>query len=636
MVRSLVSWCMAGLLGASAFGQSLVGKIPEDALVYAWFGGTDALEAQAKGSGLAGLMEAWKPQEKLAALLGPDGVAGSLLADSPIPWAQLQPFLATLGSRPLALYVGLSDRPEGVEGAGREPVVVLLCEAGAEADGLVKTLGGLVEGLEQGTGLRFGRSGGLLVVYSAGLDRKADHLALLGLGDAAAGVKPSRSLQAAGVLKAYEQDMLAEAGLGVFVNVGALLTADWPMPRTRYVRTFDDEGKFKSFELRTEDHGPKLREKFADAGFSAVKGAIYTARFREGLWEELGHVRMEKPAGLLKGVHDGLRAPSAEAFAVIPESVVSASVFGIDAGVVVRALLAERFRVSPVAKRRFEREMEGAVEELGFHPMDDLLASLGSEWVFFGEREIPSLAVVHKLRNAEKGAEVLTKLMSEAMKAEQGPMSVRTRDRKGVKTWYIALGLVQPTWGLVDGYLVAASGPSLFDRAVAQIREPKAAPGVLALFPGGEEGVKQGRSFGMGFARTQEAIVGFEQMLRSYYGLAMMGLGVRGAPPLDDVLPTREALQAAFAAPTSSRWTLDERGLTYRSSGPLPLSGLFAVNYAAPQALPVLLGAGALGMVAGEDVEGEWAPVEEGIIGPEDGAFVPVPEGMVRPGGLRE
>jgi prepilin-type processing-associated H-X9-DG protein len=559
------------LASAPVRAQPLADKIPADALVYIGWTGLDSMPAGYQDSHLQALMQmsnlgqvAGEALPQLLGRLGKQSGDAKLSAILAVEAAVIPMVLQHSG----AFYFG------GVDFTGPQPMprLAFLCQAGAEAPALQKRL---VELIAQA-----GAPPGLIRVTLMG------DLVVVGLGPAAVPQPQPGGIAIAG----SPRFLAATAGLHkdpfriAYVDVQGVLA-------------LIDQVVEKQPDQEAREQWPKVCDAL---GLRGIHQAAWSAGF-EG--KDFGvRAFLDAPAprgGLLSLLENG--PVSDQALALIPKSAATATALRFDPAKVLPLIRQIAAGVDPDAAAQFDAALAQGNAMLGSDIQHDLLASLGSEWVLYTDRNVTGTGIwgtacINRLRDPAKAQLALGRLetvlnsMAQAAPKEI-KLRIKTATVNGTTIHYLAVPVVAPAWIIKDGNLYLGLHP----QTVVAAAERTAAGGPSILE--NPEFLKlRSRLGGSG-----PALIGFldePQLLgenyqfallfsQGYLGLAdLLGVDV---PPL--ILPPVGKLLPLVAPAGGVAWS-DDAGWHAHSVEPFPGSGLIANS-------GMLAGVGAGALAAG-------------------------------------
>jgi len=440
----------AGVLFVSLFlvplanGQALIDRVPDDAVAYVGWNGTDNLGTEFESSHLKAVLDSSDASQivsdfipKLLEKLGQQN-------QEPREFAQIMnDVIVPMWKHPTAVYFG------GLDFTARRPMpkMSILCDAGKDAPAVLAKLQQLLQKPRRGpVPMAVAEQNGL-VTFTVGAAMKDG-----GKLNALAAYKSAAS-------KAQEKPVLV-----VYVN------------GERLVATIDDAIK-TSRAPEAPEKWASIRQSLALDGF---KGAIWTAGFDGKNWGTRAFVAAPAPrAGLMK-LFDGTPI-SDDTFKLIPETAVLAGVGRLDLGSTFDGVRNGINAADPRNGEQFDDAVANVSGLLGVDVRNDLLAPIGDTWTYYvdpatGGSGVLGGVLINQLRDPAKAEqsfgkfeESANRLIRQQLRNEKLTIAFKQKAIDGVNVHYLATPLVTPAWAIKNGQWVVGLYPQVVAGATANL-----------------------------------------------------------------------------------------------------------------------------------------------------------------------
>lgn len=441
---TVLSFLVLAFFPAAARAQTLAERIPEDALFYMGWAGTDALQADYDASSLKGVLDASTLPQFLSERL-PSILVEHLAGDEPGSAVRVRSAAnigRLLGKYPTAIYAGPLS---WIDRRGPQPRFALLCQAGNDAPQLLSDCLNLVTKAQGGTlALQAMQAGNLVIVTLGPVDAKS--LALMkGEGGATLAAKPQ-------FLAALQQAQTHPA-FCAYMDIQALLAEI-------------DTGVLARADVRTRSFMSSI---FDTLGLRSVRQAAFTAAFENKGWTEYAFVGLSGPRVGILSLLDA-KPLSDRMLEVVPENAVAFNAIPLDLNKIFTQLRDGIGKVDRRSQREFDEAMARFNANLRFNLQKDLLAPLGDTWVLYqtpATDDAPAgMTLVHPARDPEKLKRTLRFLESLMQEAD---LVVNQERFRGIDYAYVQTPSFIIAWGIVDGHLIV-SQKDTFLTAAFQIR----------------------------------------------------------------------------------------------------------------------------------------------------------------------
>jgi prepilin-type processing-associated H-X9-DG protein len=328
----------------------------------------------------------------------------------------------------------------------------------------------------------------------------------------------------------------------------------------------------------------ELYHKFIDAsGLAGVNALTSACGFAGPDWQNDFFLDAPAPRRGLLALKE--QAPwNAELIGRVPASANGVSMYQFDSNAALKTLRQVAADTDPAAADAIDKVIGGATMAVGKNIQDDLLASLGGQWVLYTSPEISGTGaigtvLVNKLANPMKARQSLAALsiaISNSSKnlIQKNGLTLAGRMTKvgDLSVFYLATPLVSPAWVIKDGYLYMGAYPQT---VIAAARYSGASIADNPAFAGTLKSDKSQKPLAVSYTDVKAT-------LSEGYGMALLGsrtlLGLSDiylAATPEPVMPTLPAFYAQAAPSTSVTWA-DDEGLHSRSHEPFPAAGVLA------------------------------------------------------------
>ncbi|MEX0774624.1 MAG: hypothetical protein WD042_02795 [Phycisphaeraceae bacterium] len=435
----LFVWLTTG----AAQAQPLADRVPEDALLYVGWAGTDTLGKTYEESHLKAVLAEGGVSEffgRIQTVVTNLASRGGQDPDAAQNLRQVAAMLDLAYRHPTALWL-LGN------GADEPPKLAIAIQAGDDSDKVLDLLGKLIaKGPQPNPSRVMARKFGDLVVLTA---QYADDQPVLADKDAT--LLQESQFQAA-LKQVHEKPAWVSyvSATDVWALIDQAVAAN---PR-------DDQ------RARYEQLAQAL-------AFRGVERMITTGAFEGRGWATKTFVAV--PAEARKGLAALLTAPAlpAEAFKVVPRNVTWAAGVSFSPAQLWETILTTVKAGEPRAQRSFERGMAEFKDNLGFAP-DSLINALGNQWVIYsnmgGEGVLPdgvATVLVNQCQDAKAVGEALV-AMEARIKAEMEEqaehtgrppqVTVTTRQEDGLDIHSFAFPMMMVEWTVIDDKLYVGFG----------------------------------------------------------------------------------------------------------------------------------------------------------------------------------
>lgn len=582
-VLSRIAVCCCLMFTGMAQAQSLANRIPADALIYADWQGTEQLQPVYQGTHLKALVDASTFPEFLEKGLP------NLLAKIPnsneqeIEIAKLIIDLSKAAIKhPTAVYVGpISAEPNSIP----QPKVVILIQAGTDADALVKQLDPFVQQAAGGPISVTLEADGPNLLAVIGKISTDEHDLLLGKPHVGA------TLTADPSFKAALAQVQKNAAMTLYANAPAIL---------------------KNLDTLPIPPGDKaqLTKVLQSLKTDTLQSLILTEGFAGKDWTSQSFLGF-KPGTGAAAPHTGLAAlldtkPVTDAqLKLIPVTAVWATACRVDLAAITQNIRVTANSIDPRGTEMLEEGLHQFTENFGIDLEAGLIKPLGDQWVLYsapnvGGAGFMGAVAINQLSDAKTFAASLDTLdtrINEMIQQSMGMMggrggpefAIRTYTTEGIKVHHIALMVFDPAWAVHDGKLYLAMTPQVIPAAVAAGQAKTSLldnPGYQAILQRlkGEAKIQPTSITYMDLSTlVTETYPMFSQLFSMPSFLGGSDIPPTILPPLHKILPE--------LAPAASITWVDAAGFHSKSLSPIPGGMAFSGQsgmVAAPLAVAIL------------------------------------------------
>lgn len=439
MKRIALVLFFAALFPLFSHAQPLADRVPQNAIVYFGWQGSQSMPPQYAQSHLKAILD----QSDLPTLLDEylPRVAEQFM-DEDEEFAQAMLAFAKIGGPiwryPTACYFTGFDISKPRQ---PRPKAAIICQAGDEADALQQQISQLMERAGTNTAeIRLLRQQDL-VILAFGIE--AELLA-----------EPANSIAANDNFKQALTQVQKTPVLVGYADIEALLTQI-------------DELIAKGPDQEARDTWPKLKDAF---GVSAAKRLIFTGGFDGPDWATQAFLDAPKPrTGMLAFAETPI---SDQSLKTVPQSAAWFAAMKLDLAAVVDQIRTGAGKVDPQARQTVDQGLAAARMAIGADLQQQLFAALGDEWVIYADPEsaghgLLGITLVNRLRDTASAQRSMGRLeifINNFLAGNLDPdVEMRFTPHKiGEMTLhYISLPGIAPTWTIVNDTLIVGAYPQV-------------------------------------------------------------------------------------------------------------------------------------------------------------------------------
>jgi hypothetical protein len=531
--------------------------VPQDAIVYVGWAGSESMGPGFDGSHLKAVLDASQLRqvidEALPRLLERAGGAGERAG-------AMAGMLTAIGGpmwrHPTAIYLG------GMDLANPDmpmPKFAVLCDAGKDGKGMADRVRKLMD-----------QAGNFPIPYRVEEQDGLDAF-VLGNVEIAAAKRPVNPLSGRKEFKAA-MGQLGKDPVAVLY--------------------YDAEGQVDQVDQMVKQFAPpEAQQKWPivrDAlGLTSVKRIALSGGFDGKEWATQALFASPEPrGGLIKALVDA-KPLSEDALRLIPKGATSAAAGHFDAGGLLAAIRDATKKIDPQASQQLDQVMEQFFQAVGLDVQADILDTLGDEWAVYSDPSVGGngllgLTVVNRLKNpakAEKALGQLEQVFNAAMKQQTARDKVTvafgTSKQGDLTIHYLSVPVVAPSWAVKDGNLYLGLYPQVVSGAAEHVTSKGASILENTAFVAVQKRLAATGATSVSFGDLpRTAADGYQEVLmlgRVYLGVADL-FGARtpamALPPLAKLMP--------HVTPAGGVAWVDKDGWHSRAVEPFPGSALLS------------------------------------------------------------
>ena len=549
------------IIACAATAQPLADRIPQDAVVYIGWSGSESMGPGYANSHLKAVIEASKIPE-----LVKESIPRLLenLGHQDEDAAEMMGLISAIGGpmwrHPSAIYFGGADLTNP---NAPMPKLALICQAGAEGKAMVAQIDKVVAAHGQPP-----------VPIQV---EEQDGIVVLALGNVEVNAKTKPAAAITG--RKEFQTAMAQVGkdpvAAIYVDVeGALEQFNQAV------------AKFAPAEVK--QRWPLIRDA---SGLPTLKRIAWTGGFDAQEWSSQAFVDAPAPrTGLVKTLLDA-KPLSDAALKAIPKTATMAAAGHFDFGGLLGAIRVLVNKVDAEASQEFEQGLDEIKQAIGMDLQSDILETLGDEWVLYSDPNVGGngmlgITLVNHLKDAAKAERAFTQLEQLANgEMKQGTagggitIQFNTAKQGDLTIHYLGIPVIAPSWAIKDGNLYVALYPQVISGAADHV-----ASGGPSILDNPAFAKLRTR---LGGGNTQVTAIGFNDLPRTaadgYQEVLMLArvyLGMAdlfGAKTPALVLPPLAKLLPHVTPEASVAWS-DDAGWHLKTLVPFPGAGVLEVS----------------------------------------------------------
>ncbi len=556
-------------VGMQASAQPLADKVPADAMLYIGWQGIDQLGAEYEQSRFKAILDESGYKE----LVGPffESLMARISEEKPgeaMMAAMVLDLLKPLRDYPSALYAANIKMKTQAPPSGE---LALIVHAGDEAAALRDKLMKLPPFQDEHMPLKVHVRNGYLLLLYGGIEQYGDLTTLLDGG-------VGQSLKTAPkFIKAAAANQPKPLGM-LYLDL------------QKSVRLID-EGVVHETEFRkTDEMGPsefarawpKLKQSLALDGLHALSMSM---GFIERDFGYSLFIHAPTPRKGLAAVFGSAQPVQEETLRLIPATSMMAGAATFDLKEIVDFVFDFIGQIEPQERQKIDRALAEVAEQHGVHPVNDLVASMGSQWAYYADQNVGGSGLlgtvfVNRLRDPEKfskSVQVFAAMANDAL-SELGDsevnMNIRQSDIGGKTIYHLSIPYLNPSI-LVDGNRMYVG---LYPQVVVSAanwtgKDITTNPQFVATHRW-----MDGKKFAsVDFIDSDQAMV---NSYANVVAMSQLGLGfadMSGVETPTMLIPPLDRIRPHLSPSAAFSWT-DDQGMYFQGRGPLPGMGIVAVN----------------------------------------------------------
>ena len=453
-MKRINTWCVCLVIFAVTLAtqaQPLADRIPQDAVIYVGWSGSESMGPLYAGSHLKAVVEASNIRElineSIPRLLENIGHQDQ---DAALVTGLISAIGGPMWRHSSAIYFG------GVDLTNPDfpmPKLALLCDAGKEGKELVAQLDKL-----------FTRKGQPVIPYRA---EEQDGLVVVVFGNVeiSAAKKPVVALTARKEFKAAMAQVAKDPVAAIYLDVeGGVEQID------QVVSNFAP--------AQAKQHWTTVRDAI---GLPSLKRIAWAGGFDGREWFSQALVEAPEPrTGLVKALIDAKPLTDATLKA-IPKTATMAVAGHLDLGGLLGAIREMVKKIDADASAEFEQRLDQIKQALGMDLQADILETLGDEWAFYSDPNVGGsgmlgLTLVNRLKDAGKADKAFTQLelflnglIKQGMAGEKINIAFTTTRQGDLTIHYLAIPVIAPSWAIKDGNLYVGLYPQVVNGAADHV-----------------------------------------------------------------------------------------------------------------------------------------------------------------------
>lgn len=544
MIRTLIVVCVMALLAPAVVrGQTLAQSVPDDAIIYVGWAGTESYGDDYAASHLKALIDASQLRQlqtdflpKLLQKLGRENEEFAPVAEV------INAVSQSMWKNPTAIYFGGAD----VTNIERPiPRLALLIQAGAQAPQLVQRVNTSIARLDD------------LPFPVVAAEKDGVFIAVMGQLPEGAGSLAQSEAFTSTMARLAERPVVS-----AYINVEAALA---------FVdRLTEANGDDNLKTWRTIRDGLNL------AGFRRIG---YTGSFTGPDWSDRFFIEAPTPRRGLPALLD-TQPLGAEALASIPKDATIAMALRFDLSRLLREVREAMRKIDTQAADKLEEALITASDATDVDIEVDVIDALGDQWTAYaapsvGGEGVLGSAMINRLDDPARIDNALWQLSqraNEAMAENTGGdvnIAIKQTEVDGLRISYLSVPAFAPSWAVRDGYLYFGLYPQVVAAAANHVQG--SAPGLAhnERYQDLRRRLNAPEGAAINFIDTEArvpALYGsFLMQMRVYLGMADMW-GVQ-SPPM--FLPPVHVVMQHLSPAGSAHWS-DEHGLHIHQIQPFP------------------------------------------------------------------
>lgn len=534
--------------------QPLADRVPDDAILYIGWRGSESMGPGFEGSHLKAVMEASQVSQifseflpKLVEKLGQENREAS----------EIVQLISAVGGpmwrHPSAFYFG------GIDFSNPRmptPRMALLCDAGTEAQALLEQVNKALEMAGPTPMPITAAAEGNLVVIKIGPAN---------LADAGAALAGSNAFKEA--LAKVQKDPVAAA----YIDFERLLEVI-------------DQGVAAEGDPHAMEKWPKAREAL---GLNGLKRMVYTGGFDGKEWADHAFISAPAPRSGLLAL--GENTPlNDDAFKVVPQAATMLAAGKLNLSRMFAEIRTAAGKIDPNAPAQIDQGIQQVQQILGLDVQKDILDPLGDTWVVYtspgvGGDGLLGMVLVNALDDPAKAEQSLSRLeqfangmIQQQMEDAEVMITLKQTQVGDLTIHYLAVPFVTPSWAVKDGNLYAGLYPQIVAAAADHVSSKGKSILENETFLATRKKLGGEKASAIQFVDLPKTVAnGYSTwlLLMSYIKMG----DLFGVPTPAIILPPLNTLAAHMTPAGSVSWS-DESGWHMRSTSPFPGSTALATD----------------------------------------------------------
>jgi hypothetical protein len=444
-------------LPARAAGPVLSEKIPGDAMMYVGWQGSEALQAQYDKSNLKQIVDASQIPSFVSEKTG--WVIEQIKKNDPAAADAVKVGLSISGKmwkHPTALYMGPLDLSKVDQRTPPSVRVALICQAGADADDLVKQAQPLLDKAKDAPVKIEIKKVGDTVVLTVGTLTLAEQVPL-GIAEGELGFK-FVPLANKPEFTAAMKEVDGDGAMVMYIDMAA-------------VSNMIDDVIKKIPDPEAAVYGPKIMDAVNLKGMTQI---AVSGKFLEKEWTDRGFIGLTGPKKGITALFDNKPLADAD-FKAVPKDAMAFSIFRIDLARIYDEVRTGIKSVEPKADRQVDQALGMLQGMIGINVKDDVINALGDTWTIYRLPQTPDMQVGAVLlisaKDEKKLADTIDKV-NDILRDRGLPLPKEKAKLGDSEATVVKLGALELAWGVAHGKLIVSSKQG-FEAAVNQLANGK-------------------------------------------------------------------------------------------------------------------------------------------------------------------
>jgi hypothetical protein len=437
----------------SVFAQALADRIPDDAIAYIGWRGTEAMPEYGT-SRLKGIIDAADLPKQMAAAVNA-GLARQTDAKRAAAGKAFVSLFESVIKHPGSLYFGGMDFTVPEKPV---PSMAILIEAGPDAAAMLDQANQWIDAAKQQNADAPLKAEAVDKYLVISIGQPPSLAARLGTGDTQASTALANKKEFQAALSHVRKDAL----LTVYVSIPGLIK-------------LMDEGVAARPDPQGGDRWNKLKDLLNTA---AIHELIYTGTFQKDSWSTEGFMALSGQRTGFPALLDS-KPMDADVLKLVPKSAIWAGLIRFDFTRLLDEIRAAAVRSDENGKNQFDFVLQSANSFLGLDLEKDLFATLSDQWLYYGtpstDKGSGDLTIINPLRDAAKAEKTIATLedfinqrLSDTLTEKAPYFAADKVDGIDVHSMALPNGNIAPSWAMGDGNLYISLSAQAVIAAVKQ------------------------------------------------------------------------------------------------------------------------------------------------------------------------